>query len=201
MRGTNANPQMKDAQSRVFPRLLVTVLLLLAPFPLVPALAGSIVDEVKAGVLAHDIGFLGDSVEGGADIVAEVLFKSPDFLQVIGAPRPTIGGSVNTNGKTNYLYFDMTWTATVSQPILQQDGMYVGGFLGGAVHDGRLVGNDTNGNKNLGTRALYHLGVEVGYHITPVYSIEAYLSHLSNAYASSHNPGLNNVGVRAGFRF
>jgi lipid A 3-O-deacylase len=168
---------------------------------LTPALAGGIVDEVKAGVLAHDIGFLGDPVEGGADIVAEVLFKSPDFLQVIGAPRPTIGGSVNTNGKTDYLYFDMTWTATVWQPIAQQGGIYVGGFLGGAVHDGRLVGNDTNGNKDLGTRALFHLGAEASYHITPVYSVEAYFSHLSNAYTSSHNPGLNNVGVRAGFRF
>jgi hypothetical protein len=72
---------------------------------------------------------------------------------------------------------------------------------GGAVHDGRLVGNDTNGNKNVGTRALFHLGVEAGYHITPVYSLEAYFSHLSNADASSHNPGLNNVGLRAGFKF
>jgi lipid A 3-O-deacylase len=145
---------MKDAQSRVCPRLLVTVLLLLAPFPLVPALAGSIVDEVKAGVLAHDIGFLGDSVEGGADIGAEVLFKSPDFLQVIGAPRPTIGGWVNTNGKTDYLYFDMTWTATVSQPILQQDGMYVGVFLGGAVHDGRSSATTPTATRTLG-HALY----------------------------------------------
>jgi lipid A 3-O-deacylase len=201
MRGTTANPQMKDAQSQACPRLLVAVLLLVARFPLVPALAGGIVDEVKAGVLAHDIGFLGDPVEGGADIVAEVLFKSRDFLQVIGAPRPTIGSSVNTNGKADYLYFDMTWTATVWQPIAQQGGIYVGGFLGGAVHDGRLVGYGTNGNKDLGTRALFHLGAEAGYHITPVYSVEAYFSHLSNAHTSSHNPGLNNVGVRAGFRF
>jgi lipid A 3-O-deacylase len=72
------------------------------------ALADGIVDAIKAGVLAHDIGLLGDSVEGGADIVGEVLLKSPDFLRVIGAPRPTIGGSVNTNGKTDYIYFDMT---------------------------------------------------------------------------------------------
>jgi lipid A 3-O-deacylase len=193
--------QITDRQHRFCSHWLLP--LALSSFSLVnPALAGGIVDEVKAGVLAHDIGFLGDSVEGGADIVGEVLFKSPDFLHVIGAPRPTIGGSVNTNGKTDYLYFDMSWTATAWEPVLQQGtGIYLGGFLGGAVHDGRLVGNDTNGNKNLGTRALFHLGVEAGYHITPVYSLEAYVSHLSNAYASSHNPGLNNVGLRAGCKF
>jgi hypothetical protein len=45
----------------------------------------------------------------------------------------------------------MTWTATVWKPAsLQGDGFYLGGFLGGAVHDGRLVGNDTDGNKTLG---------------------------------------------------
>jgi lipid A 3-O-deacylase len=180
------------------------MLMVAVPFSLTisAALADGIVDEVKAGVLAHDVGFLGNSVEGGADIVGEVLLRSPNFLNIIGAPRPTIGGSVNTNGKTDYVYFDMTWTATVWQLILQQgDGMYVGGFLGGAVHDGKLVGNDTNGDKNLGTRALFHLGIEAGYHITPNYSIELYMSHLSNAFTSSHNPGLNNVGVRVGFKF
>ena len=194
--------QIGDWRDRLCPRLLAAVLWL-APFSLVTpaALAGGIVDEVKAGVLGHDIGFCGSGVEGGADIVGEVLFKSPDFLGVIGAPRPTIGGSVNTNGKTDYIYFDMTWTATVWKPTPQQsDRIYVGAFVGGAVHDGRLNERD-DGNKDLGTRALFHLGVEAGYQITPVYSMEIYFSHLSNADASSHNPGLNNVGVRAGFKF
>src|SRR5262245_3929315 len=110
--------QITDRQKWFCSRWLVP----LAPssFSLVtPALAGGIVDEVKAGVLAHDVGFLGDSVEGGADIVGEVLFRSPDFLHVIGAPRPTIGASVNTDDKTDYIYFDMTWTATVWESTLR----------------------------------------------------------------------------------
>jgi lipid A 3-O-deacylase len=195
--------QITVEQDRLFAPHWIAAVPVIAALSMISSvvLAGGIVDEVKAGVLAHDIGFLGDSVEGGADIVGEVLFKSPDFLHVIGAPRPTIGGSVNTNGKTDYLYFDMTWTATVWKSILQQgDGIYLGAFVGGAVHDGRLTeGNDSN--KDLGTRALFHLGLEAGYQITPAYSIELYFSHLSNAYTSSQNPGLNNVGVRAGFKF
>jgi lipid A 3-O-deacylase len=174
----------------LFCRRRLAAALLVAPFLLANSALGSgIVDEIKIGVLAHDIGVLGDSVEGGADIVGEVLFKSPDFLHVIGAPRPTIGGSVNTNGKTDYLYFDMTWKETVWRPTLQQgDGIYLGAFAGGAVHDGRL-NERGDGNEDLGTRALFHLGVEAGYQITPAYSIELYFSHLSNAFTSSQNPG------------
>lgn len=165
------------------------------------AARAGIIDEVKTGVLAHDVGIFGSHVEGGADIVGEVLFTSPAFLSIIGAPRPALGASVNTEGKTDYAYLDLTWTATVwhADPGTTE-GIYVGGFLGGAVHDGRLTERGDH-DKDLGTRALYHVGVETGYQITPVYSIEAYFSHLSNADASSHNPGLNNLGLRLGFKF
>src|SRR5262249_40540199 len=125
--------QTTDRHNRLIaPRRIAAALFAVTPSLVVSseALAGGLVDEVKAGVLAHDVGFLGDGVEGGADIVGEVLLKSPGFLHVIGAPRPTIGGSVNTNGKTDYLYFDMTWTATVWKPTLQQgDGIYLGAFV------------------------------------------------------------------------
>lgn len=160
-----------------------------------------VVDEVKAGVLAHDVGLLGDHVEGGADITGEVLFASPQFLAPIGAPRPTLGASVNTAGKTDYLYADLTWTGTLWHPMLRpQDGVYVGGALGGAVHDGRL-NQSVDDDKPLGTRALFHVGVELGYQISAANSVEIYLDHLSNADTSTHNPGLNNIGLRTGFKF
>ena len=45
-------------------------------------------DEVKLGALAHDIRFLGNHVEPGADLNVEVLFPSPAVLRVLWAPRP-----------------------------------------------------------------------------------------------------------------
>ena len=181
---------------------LGAVVLLMGASAAMPAVAqSSIVDEVKVGVLAHDVGFAGHHVESGADIIGEVLFKSPDLFRYIGSPRPTLGASVNTDGNTDYAYFDFTWTATLFRPqMLAQDGVYAGLFLGGAVHDGHL---DTapSDRKALGTRALYHLGVFAGYQLTPVVSLEIYYDHLSNANASSHNPGLNNIGARTGFKF
>jgi lipid A 3-O-deacylase len=160
-----------------------------------------IIDEVKAGVLAHDVGVLGDSVESGADIVGEMLFTSPRFLDAIGAPRPALGVSGNTAGKTDYLYLDLAWTATVwHQAPQSEEGIYVGGALGGAVHDGQL-NQFVDHDKALGTRGLFHLAVEAGYRIDPAYSVELYFDHLSNADISTHNPGLNNVGLRVGFKF
>jgi hypothetical protein len=107
---------------------------------------------------------IGHTVESGAAIVGEVLFTSPDLLHVIGAARPTIGGSVNTDGKTDYIYFDMTWTATVWRPTLREgEGVY----LGGAMQDGRLVDGEMNGNKNLGTRALQLVRLCRGFLLSP----------------------------------
>jgi hypothetical protein len=60
------------------------------------------IDEVKLGTLAHDIRFLGTHVGPGADINAEVLFPSPVFFRVNGAPRPHLGLAVNTARATNY---------------------------------------------------------------------------------------------------
>lgn len=184
--------------------LAAAALLALAVTASPAAADGGLIDEVKLGVLAHDVGFLGDAVEGGADLMGEVLFKSPEIFGIIGAPRPTLGASVNTAGKTDYLYFDFTWNYTFFHDVINaQDGFYVGGFLGGALHDGHLnsrPSGDTT-DKLLGTRALYHLGLELGYQINPVNSVEIYFDHLSNADASSHNAGLNNVGLRTGFKF
>jgi lipid A 3-O-deacylase len=167
-----------------------------------PAKAGSIVDEVKLGVLAHDVGFLVDAKEHGADIMGEVLFTSPDFLSIIGAPRPVLGLSGNSSGGTDYAYADLNWTGFFWHPEEGPEGagVYVSGILGGAVHNGPL-NTPTRDKEALGTRALFHLGAALGYQMTARNSVEIYFDHLSNADASSHNPGLNNVGVRVGFKF
>jgi len=185
----------------VFARPTAVGFLVASLFVTSPAVAGWI-DEGKVGVLAHDVGIFGDNVEGGADVDGELIFKSPGFLKLIGSPRQDVGVSVNTDNKTSFLYLDiLNWNWTLSRNLLHpDDGAYVGAFLGGAVHDGNL-NHETDGKKALGTRALYHLGVNVGYQINPVNSVELYLVHLSNAGASSHNAGINDIGIRVGFKF
>lgn len=152
--------------------------------------------------MAHDVGIFGDHIEDGADINGELIFKSPDFLKILGSPRQDVGISINTDNKTSFIYLDiLNWDPVLFRDVLRaDDGIYAGGFLGGAVHDGNLD-HESDGKKALGTRALYHLGVNLGYQINSVNSIEIYFAHLSNAGASSHNAGINDIGLRTGFKF
>lgn len=167
-----------------------------------PALAeGGWLDEAKVGVLAHDVGLGDHHVESGTDINAELLFASPDFLKVIFAPRPHIGGTVNTSGNTDYGYFGLTWDAALVRALFDdEDAVFVAGSLGGGIHDGHLHSGPPN-RKQLGSRVLFRESVELGYQINPVNNVSFFIDHLSNANLASRNAGLTNVGVRTGFKF
>src|SRR5438477_10314219 len=135
-----------------------------APLPAAAQL--NIVDEVKAGILAHDVGFLGHHLEKGPDVNLEMLFTPPDLLAVIGSPRPHVGADINTSGKTSDGYFGLTWGIMLLQNLFQPgDGLFANGSLGGAVHDGDpLTGaQQPPGRKLLGSRILFRESAELGY--------------------------------------
>ena len=158
-------------------------------------------DEVKLGVLAHDIRFLADHVEPGADINVEVLFSSPALLRVLGAPRPHLGLSLNTAGATNYAYGGLTWRGRPWHRLLTlPEGLFVAGSLGGGIHDGQLHSGPPD-RKLLGSRLLFRESVEAGYQLTQRVSLSVMLDHLSNADLAAPNQGLTNFGVRIGVTF
>jgi lipid A 3-O-deacylase len=169
-----------------------------APPPPAPA---PLIDEMKVGLLAHDVGFLGHHVEGGADVNFEMLFTPPDIFRAIGSPRPTIGGEVNTAGNTDNAYFGLTWGITLIQNLFGWGGsIFANGTLGGAVQDG-FTNHAPPGRKTLGSPVLFHLGAELGYQVTPTVSVSAFLDHMSNANLAPHNAGITNAGARLGFKF
>ncbi len=156
--------------------------------------ADGIVDEVKGGVLAHDVPIGGHNKEDGADINAEVLFGSPSFLKWAFAPRPHLGVNINTSGDTSAAYFGLTWQ------LFNISNIYTNLGLGGAVHDGKLETNDTS-RKELGSRVLFHESLEVGYQFVARQSVSLYIDHISDAGLTKHNDGLTNLGVRYGYGF
>jgi lipid A 3-O-deacylase len=165
------------------------------------ATAAGIIDEIKAGVMAHDITLGGKHVESGADINGEILFTSPGFLDIIGAPRPHLGGWVNSAGNTDAAYFGLTWGLPLIRHIVgRQDGLTILGSLGGAVHDGY---NDElhTGRKRLGSTILFRESVELAYQLTSVFSVSLMVDHISNANLGTHNAGITNAGARVGFKF
>ena len=174
-------------------------------FPLAPAAAQlKIVDEVKVGVLSHDVGFLGHHVEAGEDVNLEMLFTPPGILDVIGSPRPHIGADINTAGKTSDGYFGLTWGIMLIQNLFQPgDGIFANGSLGGAVHDSSpLTGaSQPPGQKLLGSRILFRESAELGYAINPRIDVSAFLDHISNANLAPRNAGITSAGARLGFKF
>lgn len=165
------------------------------------ALAGGIIDEADIGLSAHDIPFGVDHKEGGVDANGEILFASPDILQAIFAPRPDVGVMINSDDKNSFAYFGLTWTVTMLRDVVAtNDGIYGGLGLGGAVHDGPDVSTDPD-HKGLGSRALFHESLELGYRAAQRWSLSVFLDHVSNADLAPHNPGLTDVGLRTGYKF
>jgi lipid A 3-O-deacylase len=170
----------------------------------VPKLASAqvrIVDEFKFGVLAHDVGLLGNHVESGADLNFEMLFTPPGFLGVIGSPRPHLGGSLNTAGNTNSGYFGLTWGIALIQNLFGWGGdLFLNGSVGGAFQDG-FHNEAPPDRKKLGSTALFRGSLELGYQLSPTISISGFVDHMSNADLAQHNAGITDAGARLGFKF
>ncbi len=155
----------------------------------------SIFSEVKLGILAHDLRFIAASpVEEGIDINAELLFVSPDFFEPIWSPRPHIGVQINADGRTSQVYAGLTWTFDLTEQV------WLGASVGGAFHNGETT-NVGLSRKALGSDVLFRLSAEIGVDITEKFSISLYLDHESNAFLADRNPGLDNAGVRFGWKF
>jgi len=150
--------------------------------------------EIRGGVLAHDVPGLwsGFNLERGVDINAEVLGRGLPFL--FGGLRPALGGSLNTSGFTSKAYLDARWEFTSAS------GLFFGTGLGAAVHDGLLAPTDPD-RKALGSRVLFHIPVEVGLIFHERHSLSIFFEHMSNANTRPYNEGLDDIGVRYGYRF
>jgi lipid A 3-O-deacylase len=170
------------------------------PLPVTSA-PGQVVDEVKAGLLAHDVGFLGDHTERGFDVDLEMLFTSPDLLAIIGSPRPHIGADINTAGDTSDAFAGLTWGISLIQNLFRPgDYVFMTGSLGGAYQDG-YIDNAPPKRKLMGSPVLFRESAELGYQVTPTISIAAILDHISNADLARHNAGITSAGARLGFKF
>lgn len=160
-----------------------------------------IIDELKLGVLDHDVGFLDHHVESGADVNVEMLFTPPPILGLIGSPRPTIGADISANGKTSDGYFGLTWGIKLIQSLFGWGrGVFLNGGLGGAVHNG-YIDSAPPGRKELGSPVLFHLSAELGVDLSPRTSVSIFVDHMSNADLATHNAGMTNAGARLGFKF
>jgi hypothetical protein len=158
--------------------------------------AGRILSEIRIGALVHDKGAFSRREEVSNDVNLELLFVSPEFLEIIGSPRPHLGVSVNTGGDTNQVYMGLGYE-------FEFLGSWFAGFsLGGAVHDGtKDYGTGAGDSKELGCRVLFRGSTEFGYRFRGHHSLSVMLDHISNIKFCDKNEGLESIGIRYGYRF
>ena len=167
-------------------------------------------NEVRLGLLAHDVAFAG-GVEPGADINLELTSASfvnprwelglPVWAQWIAQPRLHIGVEINTAGATDNVYAGLTWTATLAQELFRpEDALEFSYLFGPALNDGHRA-TPRPDRKALGSNVLFHLGAEITYRISPVVSIGIYFDHESNGGLVRYNRSLNDIGLRVAYRF
>lgn len=153
--------------------------------------------EFRSGILAHDIGLFSGSKEDEIDIHAQLMAPSPGFLSIIGSPRPLVGLNLASDG-ISQVFAGLGWD------IYFADRWFLATEFGGAIHNGDELGDPINEDPDeryLGCRALFRLGVGLGYEINDRVNLQLYADHISNANICERNEGLENAGVRMGYRF
>lgn len=167
------------------------------------------VSEVHLGVMAHNIQVIDGknaNKEDGPSIEAQLTFDSPHILHWMGAPRPYVVGSLNTQGDTSFGGFGLEWRWRFAE------GWQLNPGLGYVIHDGELENPYPPGPQStafadqhvlLGSRDLFRTSLGVTREFTEHWSGQLFFSHLSHGQILGHgrNQGLDQLGVRIGYRF
>ena len=109
--------------------------------------------------------------------------------------RPHLGGSLNFDARTSFVYAGLTWSVDITPRI------FIEGSIGGAAHNGRT--DPFSGSFEqavLGCPHLFRESGSVGVRLSANWSMIATVEHLSDGGCSGGG-GLTNVGARLGYAF
>ena len=150
--------------------------------------------EIRLGALAHDQGPFSSHKESGYDGNLEFIFTSPDFMEAVWSPKPIIGGTVNSAGNTHQAYLGLTWEFAPWKE------WFVNLTWGGAYHTGATKAAARD-KKELGCSVLFREAIDFGVTLGGNHRLMLHLDHISNAKLCATNEGLENAGIRYGYKF
>ncbi|MBB4196781.1 hypothetical protein CCR94_20880 [Rhodoblastus sphagnicola] len=153
--------------------------------------------EARLGGFVHEPG---GSEKGSADISGEVIFGNIsvntdpwwDFVTM----RAHVGGTFNTDAKTNGEYFGPIWTVALTDRFFVEasiDGAFNDGFTGALKPPPHHAG--------MGCHVGFHESFSLGYDLTEHWSVMATAEHYSNLNLCARNHGISNFGARIGYSF
>ncbi len=178
----------------------------------VPTAARAAVDEVRIGVLAHNIRITDPKnadKEAGVDVGGEVVFGSPDLLGGLASPRPYVAVSANTAGETSYAGVGLLWQWRFARGWRLEPG------IGYVLHSGEKLDNPVPRDQPakrqafedeyllLGSRDLFRTSIALTRDVSERWAVQAVFEHLSHGQilGSGRNQGLDMAGVRVVYRF
>jgi hypothetical protein len=177
-----------------------------------PGAARAGVEEVRVGVLAHNIRVTDPknaNKEDGVDVGGELVFGSPDLLSGLASPRPYVALSVNTAGETSYAGVGLIWQWRFAKGWRVEPG------FGYVLHSGEKLDNPVPRDQParrqafedayllLGSRDLFRTSIAVTREVSQRWAVQAVFEHLSHGQilGSGRNQGLDMAGVRVVYRF
>jgi lipid A 3-O-deacylase len=168
------------------------------------------VESVRLGVMNHNIrvtdGKNADK-ESGVNVDGELRFSSPALLKAIGSPRPFVMASLNSDGNTSYAAAGLQWDIPLSSRWRVESG------FGYAIHDGAVNNPYPSGTQAavdfsrdhvlLGSRDLFRSSLALTLDLGGPWAVQGLYEHLSHGQilGSGRNQGLDEIGVRAIYRF
>lgn len=156
----------------------------------------SLINEIRIGIMAHDVATRSTKHEEGSDFNSEFFFRSPTarLINYLGSPRPSIGISVNNKNDTSQLYSAFNWDAKFVDLVFLSLG------LGGSIHNGELQSSDPD-QQRLGSRVLFRFALAAGFNINERLNVSAMFDHVSNGHLAYPNNGMEKFGIQFGFTY
>ncbi len=182
--------------------LLMAVAGLIAP-------AHAKIDEVRLAYVNNLQDDQGEIVDGkeGENAEIEIVSSSPDFLNIIGSPRPYVMASINTSGDgVNFGGVGLLWRWEFAEGWAFEPGF---GYI---IHDGELDNPFPDNTPQaaafsaehqlLGSRDLFRTSLALEREFGSRFAAQLYYEHMSHGQIldEGRNQGLDYVGLRLIYR-
>lgn len=169
-----------------------------------------VLEEVRVGVLAHNICVTdckNADKEDGPVVEFQVNFTTPGFLEWAASPSPYIVASVNAAGETSFAGVGLDWRWEFAEGWALEPG------VGYVVHNGDINNPYANGTPEaadyfdehllLGSEDLFRTTLGLTREFSGPWEAQVFFSHLSHGQilGQGRNQGLDQLGVRLGYRF
>jgi hypothetical protein len=169
------------------------------------AARAQVIDQVWIGGAAHDISDIGHGKESNSsDVLVEVDSTRPALLRAIGAPRINGTLAINASGLASFGAAGLTWDRHLFGPIHGSVDLGLG-YSNGVLSPppGPPLGYIATHRLLLGSHLLFREAVGLDWRFNSRWSLGAEYIHGSNGLilAKLHNEGINDAGLRLGYRF